>query len=275
MSLLQATLEATADGILVVNRAGQIVTFNQQFVATWGLPHSLVETRDDHQVFACALEQLKDPAGFLQRIKELYAQPDAESADVLELKDGRVLERYSRPQYLDGNVVGRVWSFRDVTLQRQAADEVRRSQLFLSRSQEAAHIGSWEWDIVADRVTWTDELYRLYGLAPQSVAVTYEKFLELCHTDDRDRVRATVDKAYEDHQPYEIKYRIVRPDGQTRTLHGRGAVTVGDAGGPIRMLGTGQDITPTGTLGVYRYSAVAPATKHNYGARAFRGSLRL
>jgi len=243
MSLLQATLEATADGILVVNRAAQIVTFNQQFVAMWGLPQSLVETRDDHRVLACALEQLTDPTGFLQRVKELYDQPDAKSADVLEFKDGRVFERYSHPQYLDGNVVGRVWSFRDVTLQRQAAEEVRRSQLFLSRSQEAAHVGSWEAELAADRATWSDELYRLYGLAPQSIEITYETFLSLCHADDRDRVRATIEQALRDHQPYEMKYRIIRPDGQTRMLQGRAAVELDDSGQPVRLLGTGQDIT--------------------------------
>ena len=131
---------------------------------------------------------------------------------------------------------------------KRAEGELRHSQLFLTRSQEAAHIGSWEADLATDRATWSDELYRLYGLAPQSVAINYETFLALCHPDDRARVRATVEQALADRQPYEIKYRIVRPDGRTRTLHGRGAVIVDDADRPVRILGTCQDTTDLAQL---------------------------
>jgi PAS domain S-box-containing protein len=243
LSLLQATLESTGDGILVVDRRRKIVSYNQKFIAMWNVPESLLEAKDDDRALAFVLDQLKDAGAFLRRVHELYAQPEAESADVLEFKDGRLFERYSRPQYLGEEIVGRVWSYRDVTVRKRAEEALRQSQLFLSRSQEAAHIGSWEADLATGRATWSDELYRLYGLAPQSVPITYQEFLALCHPDDRDRVRTTIGKALKDHRPYEMKYRIVRPDGQTRTLCDRGAVLLDDAGKPVRVLGTGQDIT--------------------------------
>ncbi|MHB8482478.1 MAG: EAL domain-containing protein [Nitrospiria bacterium] len=121
-SLLRATIEATADGLLVVNSSGKITSFNQRFVQMWGLPQEIVNSKDDQRAIHFVLKQLKDPKKFAEKIKELYAQPLTQSFDVLEFKDGRVYERVSRPQILDGQPVGRVWSFRDIT-ERIKAEE--------------------------------------------------------------------------------------------------------------------------------------------------------
>ncbi|MEK7841211.1 MAG: PAS domain-containing protein, partial [Deltaproteobacteria bacterium] len=124
LSLLHATLESTADGILAVNNEGKITTFNKKFVDMWRIPESIVASRDDNQAMAFVLEQLKDQEGFLAKVRELYSQPYAESDDVLEFKDGRVFERYSRPQLIGGESIGRVWSFRDVTERRKIEKEL-------------------------------------------------------------------------------------------------------------------------------------------------------
>ena len=114
-SLLIATLEATADGILVVDRAGKIVRFNQRFARQWKIPREILDSGDDDRAITYVLSQLKDPDAFVDKVRSLYAHPDQESFDVLEFKDGRVFERYSVPQRSGGHSVGRVWSFRDVT----------------------------------------------------------------------------------------------------------------------------------------------------------------
>src|SRR5215472_5596628 len=114
-SLLLATLEATADGILVVDRAGKIVRFNQRFSSLWKLPQEVLDSGDDDQAIGFVLSQLRDPDAFVQKVRDLYAHPNAESFDVLEFNDGRVFERYSIPQRSHDGVIGRVWSFRDVT----------------------------------------------------------------------------------------------------------------------------------------------------------------
>ncbi|WP_263428375.1 EAL domain-containing protein [Arthrobacter sp. NicSoilB8] len=132
MSLLTATLESTADGILVVSSAGEIAGVNNQFVSMWGIPRELLATRDDEAVMAFVLDQLQDPAQFVGKVVALYADPAAESHDVLNFRDGRTIERYSRPQKVADQVVGRVWSFRDVTAAKVAQDRITRAMADLA-----------------------------------------------------------------------------------------------------------------------------------------------
>jgi PAS domain S-box-containing protein len=126
-SLLRATLESTADGILVVDMDGRIVSFNQKFVQMWRIPEAVLRTRDDDRAISFVLEQLKDPEAFLEKVRDLYAHSDSESFDVLDFKDGRVFERFSQPQRVGGKSVGRVWSFRDVTEKRRANEELHKA----------------------------------------------------------------------------------------------------------------------------------------------------
>jgi PAS domain S-box-containing protein len=127
LSLLRATLESTADGLLVVDREGKIVRFNRKFVEMWHIPESIVASRDDNEALNFVLDQLKEPERFLKKVRELYGHPESQSYDWLEFKDGRVFERYSQPQHVAGKVVGRVWSFRDVT-DRARMEEILRRQ---------------------------------------------------------------------------------------------------------------------------------------------------
>lgn len=135
VSLLRASLESTADGILAVDREGRMTVWNRRFAEMWRLPEDLLQAHDDDRALAFVLEQLVEPERFLSRVRELYAHPERETFDVIELKDGRVFERYSRPQRLGDTFVGRVWSFRDVTWRRRAEEErdrVLRGAAFLA-----------------------------------------------------------------------------------------------------------------------------------------------
>jgi diguanylate cyclase (GGDEF)-like protein/PAS domain S-box-containing protein len=129
VSLLEATIESTTDGILVVNSSGHIVLYNQKFVELWGIPDSILVSRDDSQALSYVLDQLKNPDEFIAKVTELYAHPDEESFDTLEFKDGRIFERYSKPQRVDGKSIGRVWNFRDVTQLKQGEETLRTLSL--------------------------------------------------------------------------------------------------------------------------------------------------
>ena len=121
-------------------------------------------------------------------------------------------------------------------------DELERERARLDEAQRIAHLGSWQWDIATDSVQWSDEMFRIYGLAPRSVALDYREFLDRIHSEDRAEVDAVVRSACAAAGPFLVEHRIIRPDGQVRTLQARGlAVSDGDA--VVRMAGTGLDIT--------------------------------
>ena len=129
--VLRTTLESTADGILVVDRKGRTVTSNHKFAAMWRLPEELVSSGDNQRIIQDVALELKDPEKFLGRVRQLYADSNAASDDVLDFLDGRVFERHSEPQMLNGRSIGRVWGFRDVTERRRAEEALNRERTLL------------------------------------------------------------------------------------------------------------------------------------------------
>jgi diguanylate cyclase (GGDEF)-like protein/PAS domain S-box-containing protein len=134
LALLHSTLESTADGILVVDLEGKIVRYNSKFMGLWRLPASVMASGDDRQALAFVLDQLHSPEAFLAKVQELSVHPAAESYDVLNFKDGRFFERYSQPHRMEGEIVGRVWSFRDITARKQAEEEIETTCAFLENT---------------------------------------------------------------------------------------------------------------------------------------------
>jgi PAS domain S-box-containing protein len=130
---------------------------------------------------------------------------------------------------------------------RQQADsrarELTESATRLREAQRIAHMGSWDWDIVANEVRWSDEVYRIFGLGPQEFGATYDAFLASVHPNDRKSVQERVDAALQDSAEYSIDYRILLPCGEVRHVHEQGEVTRDLDGRPIRMVGTVTDIT--------------------------------
>ncbi|MGZ3439045.1 MAG: GAF domain-containing protein, partial [Polyangia bacterium] len=131
----------------------------------------------------------------------------------------------------------------DVTDKRAAAERLAKSEARLSAAQAIAHIGSFEWNVEPNTLSWTDELLRIYGLSPEQFAGTFDAFLALVHPDDLEATKSAIFDAYRSVRPFSFDHRIVRADGQTRVLHTRGDVVRGEDGKPVRMRGTCWDVT--------------------------------
>lgn len=174
LSMLGATLESTADGILVVAHDGRIAGANTQFLRMWGIPDGFAEAHDDDFLMSFVLDQLVDPDGFIARVQDLYGDPEAESNDVLEFHDGRIFERYSRPQRVADVVVGRVWSFRDATARLRAESQATEASAELAAQGEQLKLLAFRDPLtgLANRILLNQQLeHALAGSEPGSVAV--------------------------------------------------------------------------------------------------------
>ena len=150
LASMHATLESTTDGILVTNRAGEVTDFNQKFVEMWELPAEILATGVHERMVTLWSSQLVDPAPVLARIQQVYAEAPSETHDVLHLKNGRVIERFSKVKRVDDEIVGRVWSFRDITQRIAAEAELQEEYTITERLYEISTSISTELD--ADKV---------------------------------------------------------------------------------------------------------------------------
>jgi two-component system sporulation sensor kinase A len=113
----------------------------------------------------------------------------------------------------------------------------------LAEVEELSGIGSWEWDIRTNELHWSEQLCRVYGVEPDPTPIRYEDFLARVHPDDRAAVSETVQRAFDERSSFITEHRAVHPDGSVHLIYGRGYVFTDDDGAPVRMLGSGQDVT--------------------------------
>src|SRR5258705_287259 len=221
LSLLRATLESTADGVLVVDNLGKISTYNQQFAEMWRLPLHVLSSGKDEDALNFVLEQLKDPGQFRDKVNALYSHPGQESFDTIEFKDGRIFERYSRPQLVEGQTIGRVWSFRDVTEHRRAEERLRESEERFRLIAE--NVG----DLVAlvdtrGRRIYNSPSYRTL-FRNDEIRPDSDSFREI-HPEDRDRVKAVFHDTVETGIGKRIEFRFLLKDGGIRYVESEGRV---------------------------------------------------
>ncbi len=152
---LNRILESTADGILAVDREGQVIRTNRRFAELWRIPQELLDRRDDVAMLQYVVEQLADPDAFMEKVRSLY-QSNAEQIDIVDFRDGRKFKRYTAPMILNDEVVGRVWSFQDITESLRAAAALADSHRLLQTIIDTAPM----------RVFWKDTDLRFLGCNP-------------------------------------------------------------------------------------------------------------
>ena len=241
VSLLRATIESSVSGLLVVDVMGKITTYNNRFLEMWRIPAELMAQGDDQVILKVVLDQLKEPENFSRRVKELYQQSAEESYDTLEFKDGRIYDRVSRPQRLGDKIIGRVWSFRDVT-ENQRAQEAMKHERQLLRTLI---------DLAPDFIFVKDTESR-YLVVNESLAKCYRKLpAEMLNHTDADflpaelaaHFRASEQQVFSSESLCAFEDSITLPDGQTCTVV-TNMVAFRDPQGKIGgLVGIGRDIT--------------------------------
>ncbi|NIP83890.1 MAG: PAS domain S-box protein, partial [Gemmatimonadetes bacterium] len=133
--------------------------------------------------------------------------------------------------YEDDRLIGFGKVTGDMTVERRARETLEQRERQLAEAQQLAHLGSWEWDVAEGRITWSDELFRIFGIEPGE-AITYDRYLALLHPDDRDAVTQKIEAVLESGGSFVHEHRILRPDGEERWVQSRGELTLGDTGDP-------------------------------------------
>lgn len=212
-SLLQAAMNSVTDGLLIVDRQGKVTSVNQRFLSLWNIPAELADCRNDDDLLDAVTGQLVDPHAFLDKVRNLYAHPEQESFDIVRFKDGRVFERHSGPQILEGEIVGRVWTFRDVTERKRAEEALSASEGRLQRFVAEAPVGLCILDGNWRAISVNRALCELTGYAQQEIiGSTYALYT---HPEDLSAYIVLTDEFFRGiRSTYTYEKRYIRKSGE-------------------------------------------------------------
>jgi len=237
LSLLQATLDSTTDGILVVNRLGRITSYNKQFQRIFNHSDEVLESGEDSNAIECVLSQLKDPELFVSKIQYIYDHPKLESFDTIELKDGRILERFSCPQLFDGEPIGRVWNFRDITVRKKAEQQMQLMAHTLKSINESISITDTQ-----DRILFVNAAFmKTYGYAEDENLIGQDISIVRSTNNDPEVIKQILAITAETGWQGEILNK--RKDGTEFPISLSTSVVQNDNGEIIGMVGVAIDIT--------------------------------
>lgn len=235
-----AAMDSALDAVVIGDTQGNIVYCNKAFLALWraddkeqvlGYSGKKFWRYDDAEAMTASLNDKGEWVGEGVAVRCDGSSFSVRLATTL-LKDDQA------------EVMGVLATFVDLTKQKRIEQELIEKQQTLSKAQAIAHFGSWDWDIISGDLQWSDEIYRIFGYAPQELNASYEAFLQAIPERDRQRVVDNVNAAVNDpDQVYEVEHSIIRPDGELRYVREHGLVYRDTSGNPFRMIGTVHDIT--------------------------------
>ena len=244
-ALLEAQLNASLDGILVVDGNGRQVVQNRQATDLFKIPAPIADGNDDAAKIRWVANVVKDHEQFVERITFLYSHPDETGRDEIELKDGTVLDRYSAPVIgADGTYHGRIWTFRDFTERRRTEQAMDRTLRRLEEAQRVGQIGDWEWDLATQAITWSPQMFAIVGRDPRlGPPRTCPELAAHFHPASWAWMEAKAMATLESGEPHDYELLAVRPDGQQVHVEVMALARKDESGQVVGLYGTLQDIS--------------------------------
>ena len=245
--LLQTTLASIGDAVIASNAEGRVTFMNFVAEELTGWSQSQAEGRAIAEVFVIRDEKtgLAAESPVDKALREGVIVGLANHT-ILVTRDGREvpIEDSAAPiRDKDRSVLGTVLVFRDVTARRRSEVALQRSEERLRLALDAGHIGVWDWDVIQNRIEWSDLVYQLLGVQRGTFPGGLEDFARLIHPDDRDRISEAIGAALRRNVPYDVELRVVHPNGSVHWLSTTALVFRNAGGEPVRMLGATTDIT--------------------------------
>ncbi len=241
-ALERRLFEAIPDGLWVLDDRGVTTWANERMARILGRPHGAMVGVHVHELmdeqgrrdFDRSLARMVETGEGAENIEAYFLRPDGSAV--------WGLISFAPVHDDEGRRIGWLHRVTPYTDRKVLYEELAEREQQLATAQQIAHIGSWEWDPVNDRVLWSDEMCRIFGV-PVGTSPTFEEYVARVHPDDRAQTKAIVQRASETGEEYTFEHRVRRPDGEIRWVRGRGLVELAPDGTTRRMSGTSQDIT--------------------------------
>ncbi|MCP4606565.1 MAG: PAS domain S-box protein, partial [Proteobacteria bacterium] len=256
---LRSILESSPDAITVIDTEGKIIECNpalmsmlgysakEELIGTNGYDH--ISPKERERAAENVIKTITE--GITRSVEYQILRTDGSELEV-EASGSTILDA-------DGNVVSLVIITKDITERKRAEDALRESTAMLKEAQRLAHIGHWYWNVQSDTLTWSEEVFRIFGLDPQTFLVSADTFEQTIHPDDLAPFLQAREQMLAQESDVEIGHRIIRPDGEIRHVMERARVLQNDAGKVMHVMGTVQDVTERKRAEV-RYRTVADFT---------------
>jgi two-component system sensor histidine kinase/response regulator len=241
-SILTAVIEGTSDAIFVKDLESRYLMINPAGANFVAMPVEAIVGKTDEELYP-----LETARQFKVADRKVTETGETQVFEGSALSLGRphdYLVTKSIYRDLQGKVIGLIGISHDITERKQAEEKLKQSEHQLAEAQRLAHIGSWNWDLVNNSLTWSEEHYRIFGVDPEKFDLSYEiAVAQWIHPDDRDSVNEAVNTALLMKEPFNIYYRVIRPDGEGRIINSTGNPLSDQEGNPVRIYGTAQDVT--------------------------------
>lgn len=238
-SKFKTLFDLLTDGIFIVDAQGNFIDINQTAHERLGYTK--------REMLAMGIRNLDTPefsAQVPERFKKILRGGQAIFESAHKKKDGTIMPVEINSRIIDFQGKQVFFSvIRDITERKQAEQDLKKRELQLSESQRIAHIGSWERDLVTNRITWSEETFRIFGLDPAAGPPAFQTFLNAIHPDDRGGSVAAITDTVSTGKSYNVEFRIYGPEGAERIVSALGELIRDESGTPALIRGTLQDIT--------------------------------